>query len=185
MSDVFNQLIFDSARVPFLPRSLEEPTGRYPAFGRAVRDLVGSLSTRQVSNKTGGLVSASTVARAANGERIDAEKIDILARAFKRSPNDLRPLADYPLIAESPADLVANEPAVSPEMAQILEYIEDPETRAAVRYFHGLPPEMRGPALASLAGMAKYKDAAEIARELEEEATFGKRSDRAERPSQR
>lgn len=78
--------------------------------------------------------------------------------------------------------LLPAQPVLSPEMEQILEYIEDPETREAVKYFHGLPPELRGPALASLAGMAKYKDAGEIARELEEEATHGKRAGRRDMP---
>lgn len=79
---------------------------------------------------------------------------------------------------------VANQvQQLSPEVEEILEYIEDPQVRQAVRYFHGVPLEYRGAALASLAGMARYKDASEIARELEEEATVGKRANRKERPS--
>lgn len=137
-------------------------------------------SVEQAEIATG--IPASTIRRMRMGMSVKAQAVIQFGTAIGEQKElwGLYALGFEPSVVSDVATLAQQ---LSPELEEMIEYIEDPQVRQAVRYFHGVPPEYRDAALASLAGMARYKDAAEIARELEEEATFGKRANRKDRPS--
>lgn len=168
-----------------MPRRPADIKGPYVELAEKIRSLMRGRTVDTIANRTNGALSGSTVRRAHDGLRIDEAKLDILAEALSVSPNELRPLLGYPLIAENQDVSVQANANISPEILEIIEYIEDPETRAVVKYFHGLPPEERNRHLGAWDGLRKYRNAGDIARELEEEATVGKRADRKERPTLR
>jgi len=63
----------------------------------------------------------------------------------------------------------------------VLRYIKDPDVQELVRYYNGTPPEIRP---FSKNAVKRFRDASDIADEIEAARTAGKRADRNENPSE-
>jgi transcriptional regulator with XRE-family HTH domain len=152
-----------------------EITGPYPQLALLIRKLTQGMTSRVAARRAG--VSNSTISRMCAGDRPAVDTIIKFAEGFHIDPKPLLEAADYGAFStvSLSADFVVAE--------RQIHYNADPtdaEEEELLRLYRGIPRPMRGAAQDSL---KSFVTAAQIARQIAEENTIGKRADRNEEDS--
>jgi transcriptional regulator with XRE-family HTH domain len=164
----------------------DEAPGRYPELAKLVRQISGGLSSRVVARRTG--VSHDTIARMWNGDRPSESTIIRFADSFDIDPVPLLEAAGYTVftpgapwvkaieaIDQRRRNIPTQELIDRVREADRLEYIPDPDAEDVtemVRYYSGLPPELRSAAKESIRAL---KEASDKIRQQNQRRTFGSR----------
>ena len=158
-------------RLLLMGNLVEQPdelsTAPHPVGGRLVRAAMGTLSSRGASQKMasrGYTLNHSTINNMRNGQAVESDSVIKFALAFQMDLDQLLEAFGHHTTAR---DIKANE-------AASIQHILDPDEEEMLRFYRGLPPELRSPIKDSMRGFVTAKD---LMNKREKARSIGRRVD--------